>query len=135
MEFKKLPKEHWALLARNSNIAVFGEQMDPKDERIDFTYVALEDDKMVGFVSCQERDADSLYIQYGGLVKPKQGQGFGSEGFPNLLAMIASEYQRVGLLVENTNMPMLKMALGAGFLVIGMRNFKGKVLLEMGKEF
>lgn len=44
-------------------------------------------------------------------------------------------YRRIAFLVENTNEAMLKLAMRCGFLIVGLRTFKGLILLEHVKEF
>lgn len=135
MRVEKISKDQWALLSKNSNAAVFGEQVNPSSERIDFAYILLMEESMKGFASCQERDADSVHIQYGGIALPFQHKKIASKTMHLLLHKLAEQYKRVTMLVENTNVPMLRLALSHGIYPIGIRTYKGSVLVEMGKEF
>lgn len=134
MEVVRLTPDKWATLSKNANMAVFGEIVDPGLEKIDCAYLILDKDSPVAFTSIQERDRESAYIQYGGTMPQHRGKGFGKEFFTMILDEVFKTYKRVGMLVENTNIPMLRLGMSSGFVIIGMRNFKGSILLEMGRE-
>lgn len=129
----KLSPEQWANLSKESNAAVFGEVVEPANERIDFALLTLEDDKPLGFLTFQEKDSESLYLQYGGVVLGARGRGTELLDF-NFKGLFEQGYKRISFLVENTNIVMLKVALKIECLIIGVRNYKGKVFVEFGKE-
>ncbi len=122
--------------AAHAHQAVFGERLPPEYDRIDFALMALdvETSKAVGYITVREFDAESAYLKHGGAFPPIKGTIFSYSAFRLCLSWLVERYKRITTLVENTNRTYLKMALSAGFRVIGIRNFQGLILLELFME-
>jgi hypothetical protein len=136
MQVKKITKEDWTKLSALAHKAVFQEIMPEGRERIDFALILeKENGEIMGYGTFQERDADSLYWQYGGAFLGTKSSSMTFPGYLVMLKWCKEHYKRVTTLVENTNLVMLKFALSAGLMIIGVRMYNGKVLVELGKEF
>ena len=137
MRVVKIHKNDWAEVAENAHLIVFHEVKKPEMDRIDFTLVVeSEHGIMLQYGACRELDAESLYYQYGGSFPGTKGTIKSHRAFEALLTWARENgYKRVSFLVENTNTPMLKLALATGFLITGIRHFHGLILLEHLKEF
>lgn len=137
MEVKRITRGDWATLSERAHLVVFNEIRKPEMDRIDFALIVDNGSGMpLQFATCREVDSESLYIQYGGSFPGTKGTPKSLRCFNAILdwANLAG-YRRVAFLVENTNSAMLKLALGVGFKVIGIRNYRGSILLEHVKEF
>jgi len=134
----KVPKDEWAKISEGAHLIVFNETKKAESDRIDFALVVeSEHGIMMQYGTCREVDAESLYIQYGGSFPGTKGSVNSHRCFEAILTWAREQgYRRVSFLVENTNEPMLKLALRTGFLIVGIRNFRKKsILLEHVKEF
>jgi RimJ/RimL family protein N-acetyltransferase len=137
MRVVRIPKESWHSLAEKAHLIVFNETKKPEMDRIDYALVVESDAGIpMQYATCREHDSESVYFQYGGSFP-------GTKGSPKSLRCMEkimewaefAGYKRISFLVENTNEAMLKLALRCGFLITGIRNYKGRVLLEHIKEF
>lgn len=137
MKIVKISKEDWSALAERAHLIVFNEVKKPEMDRIDFALVVeSESGVAMQFATCKEQDSESLYIQYGGAFPGTKGTIKSLRAFEEIMAWAAGAgYRRLSFLVENTNEAMLKLALHTGFLITGIRHFKGMILLEHLKEF
>ena len=74
IEIIKIEPSHWVkLFSEDAHMAVFGENKPATLDRIDFTLLALDNDKPIGYMTCREFDSESVYWQYGGVVDEKKG--------------------------------------------------------------
>lgn len=114
---------------------VFGSERDQTLETCDFVLVAKDSElDPVGFITCHEMDGETLYWQLGGAASKIKKSGRVISHYVHCLAWSKARYQRVTTRIENTNAPMLKMALKCGFLITGIWNFKNKIYLELCHE-
>lgn len=132
-----IPKDKWAVLSEDLHKICFHTIKKKEWERIDFALAAINDEKneMISYITCKELDHESLYWQYGGVLPAYQKTFNSASSYGKAFDWCRNAgYKRIGTLIENTNEQMLKMAAHNGFIIIGIRNFKGKVLLEHGIE-
>lgn len=137
MRVVKISKEKWAELSEKAHLIVFNEIRKPEMERIDYALLVESDSGVpMQYATCRELDAESVYFQYGGSFPGTKGTGKSLRCFDKIIEWSEfAGYRRISFLVENTNEAMMKLALRFGFLVVGLRNFKGQVFLEHTKEF
>lgn len=131
-----LNKEKWATLAENAHLVVFNELRKPESERIDFALlVESEHGIPMQYVTVRELDQESLYFQYGGSFPGTKNTMQSFRCMEKILEWSKfMNYRRVNFLVENTNEAMLKLAMRCGFLITGIKNYKGHILLEHSRE-
>lgn len=133
-----IPKEKFFDLSEDLHKICFSEIKPKELERIDFALAIIDDEKnqMAAYTTCKELDGESLYFQYGGDFPEYRGKDLGKTFFHLFLNWIETTgYKRLGCLIENDNKGMLKIASQASMKIIGLRNYKGKILLEHGIEF
>lgn len=137
IEVEQISKEDWRLMGEHAHRSTFAEKREAKDERIDFALIAVlkKSNLILGYVTCREVDSETVYWQYGGSFHDVRASIHNFKAYCLMLDYCAERYKRMSTLIENTNRPMLKMAAKAGLLIVGVRNFKGKVLLEHGIEW
>lgn len=132
----KIPKEEWALFSEKSHLIVFKENKPVDFERIDFALVAeVRASEILGYVTCRETDSHTLYWQFGGAYPRAKNSSLSFLGYTAFVNWTKQHYARVHTLIENNNIVMLKMAMKAGFRIIGIRNFNNHILLEHAMEF
>lgn len=137
MRVVKLTKEDWATLSEKAHLIAFNEHRDPISERVDFAII-VEDGygKPMIYITARELDRESLYWQYGGAFPDTRGTGKTKECVEEVLNWCKqNNYRRVFFYTENTNVPMLKLAMNLRFRAVGIRNYKHHVLLEHFREF
>lgn len=132
----QIPAKQWHQFAPDAHRAVFGELLPAEYDRIDYALLAVDGDKArpVAYMTLREFDADTVYLKHGGAFPPLRGNFQSFYVYNSMLDWVRSRYKRATTLVENTNVVYIKMALTAGFRIIGIRNFQGIVLLELYME-
>lgn len=114
----------------------FGVRRPAEMERIDYAIIAIDHKSVFsGFITCKVMDGETLYWQFGG---PSPACDTPSKIIEVYLAAISwtrSRYKRILTRIENTNIPMLKLAIRVGFIIIGTVNMNNKIYLELLNEF
>jgi hypothetical protein len=116
-------------------LIAFGKLLPPGSERIDFAMIVSNSDGVaMGYVTCREQDAETVYWQFGGAFPGTRDTLRTFQGY-RAFVDACRNYKRITTLIENTNTVMLKMAMAVGFRVVGVRAYKGSILLEHLLEF
>lgn len=137
MNVVKIMPAEWRTLSEAAHLVVFSEKKSSESDRLD--YALMVEDKLgtpMQYVTCRELDAETLHWQYGGSFPGTKDTILSYRATQLLLRYIKEAgFKRISCYVENTNAPMLKLAMKVGFLISGVRNFKGSIMLEHVKEF
>lgn len=134
-EVDRLTKEQWAPLSQKAHLICFGENKPAEMDRIDFALLVKKGPQLIGYCTCRETDSDTLYWQFGGAFPGTKDSSMSLPAYLRLVWWTKQHYKRVHTLIENNNIVMLKMAMKAGFRIIGIRNFNKHILLEHAMEF
>jgi len=132
IRINKVSKEEWRSLAKDAHLICFNEIRDPQMDRIDFALLSDRDGEPLNYCTVRELDSESIYWQYGGAFPNTKGTVQSFYSYKRYASWcFENQYERITTYIENTNLPMLKIALKVGFLVIGTRTFKGHIMLEL----
>lgn len=132
----KVEPAEWREVSEVSHAAVFNEIKPKEWDRIDYALVVNDgDNKAVGYVTCRELDSQTVYWQFGGCFLEYRNSIKTFRAYQAFVRWAKDSYSRVCTYIENTNEAMLKMAAKVGFVIVGVRNFNGSVLLEHLLEF
>lgn len=135
VEVDVLLSPEWDKYAEKAHLICFNKLNPAEKQRIDFALVSRWGDRLMGYVTCREMDADTVYWQFGGAFPGTKDTALTFKGYTALIGHCKNKYKRITTLIENTNTPMLKMAMKAGFLIVGIRNYNASILLEHVLEF
>lgn len=136
MKIEKIPADQWAHVSQKTHEICFGVSRPPSLDRIDYALVALDDAKVVGYVTVREHSSEQAYLQFGGILPDERGRKT-LERFARTIHWLreTGKYKRLTLSIGNEHVPMLKLALLTGFRVVGVRTFHSAVLLEHLLDF
>ena len=135
MEVIHYPKAKWDLLAEDIHALIFEEHREGSLNRIDFALVAWNDETPVGYITCRETDSESVYIGYGGVFPESRNSQDSKIAMDAIIDELSKSYKRANMLVENTNVFMLKKSLNTGFIPVGITNYCGSVYVDLRREF
>jgi RimJ/RimL family protein N-acetyltransferase len=135
IEIDELTPKQWSYHSEQAHAVVFGERKPATLDRIDFALVVREGRTLMGYLTCRELDSESVYWQYGGAFPGTRGSSMTFLGYTAYVQHCKLRYKRIGTLIENDNLAMIKMAMKVGFKIVGIRNFNGQILLEHLLEF
>lgn len=135
MNVVKYEKSQWDLVSDGIHQLVFGEYRNSSVNRFDFALVAWEGVSPIGYITCRETDCESIYISYGGVMPENRNSIESKVGMDALISYLKESYKRANMLVENTNVFMLKKALNTGFIPVGIANYCGSVYVDLRLEW
>jgi len=85
-----------------------------------FVLLVFDDDRYIGFLSCYLHDANTVYVQFGG-VRPEE-RGIKTLGmWRKAIEILHGRFAFITAAVENKNVTALKLMLMSGFIVNGCR--------------
>ena len=136
---EKLTPEQWATVSEDAHLRVFLTKKPAEWDRIDYALLAIKEGAdPVGYMSCREVTHDTVYWQYGGSFENIRGTTTSWRAYQAFLEWARGKYKFVSTYVKNDNMGYLKMALKAGFRIIGTKTYKEGIyldlLLEVGND-
>lgn len=138
MNVTRIEKDAWTEhFAEHAHKIAFGEKQSPQDQRIDYAlFVVDEGDSPCGYITVREWDSETAYWQFGGALPKAKGNIKSWRAYEASVQWTKEKgYKRIATYIENNNRAMLRFAERAGFVITGVRNFKGSILLEHLMEF
>ena len=136
LALEKLTLEQWNEVSENAHLVCFNEHRPREVNTFDFALVTRNESELCTYATCIELDKASVYMQHGGAF-PNVAKGvYTVKGYLMTMRYLKENYQRASTRIKNTNLPMLKMAMGAGFLINGIDSHpNGEVYLHLWNEF
>lgn len=127
MVIKIYSKKEWLEYSSQFHDVVFNNPEFKEIENIDFSLVAFDGDEVLGFATIRVLDKFHAYMQYGGAVK----KGYKTlAAYLKMIELLKGSFLNITTLIENTNHPMIKLAMKAGFNINGIRIKSGNIYLE-----
>jgi len=129
-------KDQWGKFVKKAHDSVFLQARDPDVDRSNFAVLGMCDGKPCGWSSFIELDANTIYIQYGGIFAHKRKTTATLPIYRKMHEWIDEQkkWTRVLMCVANDNIPMLKIALACGMKIIGTKAVGETVLVEFMRE-
>ena len=135
MKVHRIQADKWAQMSETFHAVVFGQPFADSSERIDYALtVTNAEQKLIGYSTVREETGSVAYMQYGGALPEKQNTASVWWAYKELVDWLAERYDVVTTRIENTNLPMLRIATKVGFLITGVRTWDGRVLLELQRR-
>ncbi len=135
IEVVELHPKDWEQLSEKAHLAAFNTHKPKELDRIDFALIVQNEKDIMGYLTCREHDAETIYWQFGGALPGTRDSSLTFAGYKAFVEYCRKKYKRITTLIENNNYVMLKMAMKVGFQIVGVRMFNGNVLLEHLLEF
>lgn len=136
----QVSRDEFNKIAEEVHLGCFSEYR-PKDmNRFNFALLASSQEKgLTAYATVLEHDSESAYMQHGGCFHP-DNKMLTTKSYLKMIEWLKMKYPVVTTRIFNWNIPMIKLALQAGFLIHGVEyykeseNFKGGVLLCLHLE-
>jgi hypothetical protein len=129
IEIKMLRSEEFKQISEELHRSVFFEERARELERIDFACLFFYQKRLGGYVTCYEHDSEQLYIQFGGAMPEFRSSSMVYVAYSKMIKILLKKYSFLLTMVENENIPMLKLAFKCGWIIIGTRMTTDKKLL------
>lgn len=134
LEIHQILPIEWARTSREVHAQVHGKDKPATWDRIDYALLITKGPEAVAYVTVRELDHESVYWQFGGGFPWAQKSTLMVKSFRLFVQWQLARSKRIGMLVENGNVPMLKLGLAEGFRILGTRLYRTTLLVEMGRE-
>jgi len=120
MEVQRFSLEEFNVISKQVHLNCFNEIREEEVNTFDFALMAIHKGEPVAYATCIEFDKDTCYMQHGGSLPGGHGTINTARGYVKMLMFIKEKYPMITTRIQNTNVRMLKLALGAGFIPIGI---------------
>lgn len=135
MRVHKISKQDWGALSENAHLLAFEKSKPVAFDRIDYALLCVaEDDKPIGYITVRELDHESVYWQFGGGFPWAQKSALVARAYDKCLDLQFTMSKRITTKIENTNYPMLRLALSRGWVICGCGHYNGTTLVDLIKE-
>lgn len=135
VEVEKLFPDEWKMVAENAHVSVFNEKRSADLDRITYALIGKKSTELTGYVTVRETDSETVYWQFGGAFPDTKGTIKVMQTYLAFINWTKDKYKRITTLVENVNVPYLRLAMSCGFLITGIKNFKNSIFVELTLEF
>lgn len=130
-----LTPSDWRGMAESAHLVTFGTYRPSEMDSSDGVLLFVEDLIPKGWITFKIMDRDTVYWQYGGTFPEARGFKTLKMYEEAIKRTKSTDFKRITTKIENDNVAMLKLALHAGFRVIGVSVAQGAVLCELRLEF
>jgi len=139
LKLRLLTLEEFKPLSEEMHKKCFSDDRPAWSHTCDFVLVADDADteKPLGFLTCFEIDKGQVWIHFGGVFKdniPRNAlvdKYTGRDIFNFGINYLLEQYATILLDTKNTNIPMIKIALSTGFLIVGVECSFKEIYLRM----
>lgn len=130
VDIDKIDKKDWGRFSEEAHKIAFKEIKPKEWDRIDYALLGRHFDTPMGYVTCREVDAHTVYWQFGGAFPGTKSTSLSFLTYQGFVNWTKNRYERIVTYIENDNLVMLKMAMKVGFRITGVRVYKDSILLE-----
>lgn len=134
MTIDRMEKVEFDKWAEQAHLVTFNEHRPIEMNRYDFALIATDSGKLIAYGLCREFDSETLYLGFGGCFPEYQKSRKAVEWYEAGIQWALSNYKRVTTLIENENIPMLRVAFHCGLRIIGVKLFKQQIFCELMRE-
>lgn len=127
-----ISKEQWKNISPYFHGMIFSNKEFSEIENIDFACSLVDGESTLGYCTFRILDKTHVYMQYGGAID--KGLFINLKAYTTLIEALKKEYLYITTLIKNDNFTMLKMAMKAGFKIVGIRIIKNEIYLEHSIE-
>ncbi len=127
---ERLTPDEWSTMSQSAHKIVYGKDRAPDLDRIDYAILIRNDSEPCGFATIDEVEKRSAYMQDGGAFPSAEKTVFAVKGYVMIVNYLKEKYDYITTHISNKNLRMLKLALSAGFVVMGVEVHKGQILLN-----
>jgi hypothetical protein len=131
--YTKISAAEWReRFEENARLSVFGEHVDPKTTRFDFSILCAHEKHLCIYTTVREIHSDHAYLSFGGSFPNVRGQTeIVRPAFLGLIDWFFSNgYDQITFHTKNTNYPMQRLSMHAGFVCVGTSTTERHILLE-----
>lgn len=126
LELVKVQPEVWKEVSAETIKHSLGYDWPPEKNRVSFALVVQSSDDKTPYCysTVVEFDSESAYMQHGGNFPSAYGTALTAKGYFKMIEFLRGQYKNLSTRILNKNLPMIKLALSVGFLIVGTQTDK-----------
>lgn len=113
-------RQEWLNLSEYAHLICFNEKGRGEIDRCDFAIMVIDDDVPLMYATIKEHDSLTAHLSFGGAFPSCKGTPRSVKAYDLIMDYLRNRYKYVTMYVKNTNAPMLKFGLRAGFIITGI---------------
>lgn len=125
MKVERVEKEEWGKIAEDAHLTCFGEFRPNDFNRFNYALAVFDEDKIFAYATIIEMDADTCHMQHGGAFPHGRKSIYSYGAYEKMISYLREKYKFATTHILNTNTPMLRFAMKAGFVVVGVDCYGG----------
>jgi len=130
---KVISPETWKECSEKVHSIVHQTHRHPEFERIDYVLVSNDNTDTYGYITVKEWDKDSVYWDFGGSI-PTASSVKVYNALMEAINFTFEKHKKITMHTYNENIPMLKLAMKAGFRIIGIKSIENNIFCELELE-
>lgn len=131
MEVRRIEKEEWKTISKEVHSYAFNERLENEDETISFALMAMKEDKPQAYCTVIDLDRYTCYMQHGGALPAAEGTINVAKAYAKMILWLKEKYPRIQTVIKNDNNRMIKLAMSAGFTIIGVEAHEDGTYLSL----
>jgi hypothetical protein len=120
MHLNVYTSQEWQAYSESAHLICFNQTGREKLERCDLALMVVDGDVPLMYATIKEHDALSAHLSFGGAFPSCRGTTKSVKAYDLIMEYLKKNYEYVTMFVKNTNTPMLKFGLRAGFIITGI---------------
>lgn len=120
MEVKYFSKDEWKKISKEVHSYAFNTRLENDDETISFALMAIKENEPQAYCTLIEMDKYTCYMQHGGALPAAKGTINVAKGYARMVYWLQQKYPKLHTTIKNDNNSMLRLAMSAGFKIIGV---------------
>lgn len=120
MTLKTFTGQEWLTFSESAHLICFNQTGRGAIERCDKALMVVDGDVPLMYATIKEHDALSAHLSFGGAFPSCKGSSKSVKAYDLIMDYLKKNYKYVTMYVKNTNAPMLKFGLRAGFIITGV---------------
>jgi hypothetical protein len=130
VEVKSFSRDEWKKVSKGIHLYAFDEHLEDDQETISLALMAIKDETPQAYCTLIDLDKYTCYMQHGGAL-PGADKFTTTKSYVKLVEWVKNKYPRITTKIRNDNIAMIKLALGVGFVIIGVEFYDDGVFLSL----
>lgn len=135
MVVEKVSLEEFNLIGEDIHRGTFGVERPKHMNTFDFALIVRNETTLLAYATLIEHDAESVYMQHGGAFTEAKGTAAVARAYYMMIKWLKERYRNAFTQILNLNIPMLKLALSAGFIPTGMILHADGIWIQLLNDF
>lgn len=121
MRVERIDREKWDIIAEDAHLSCFSEFRPKGFNRFNYAIMAIDkDERPCAYATILELDQETAHMQHGGAFPNVRGTIISTKAYHHLIQYLRQNYKVATTYIKNTNISMLKLAMSAGFIAVGL---------------